>query len=367
MKYWNYIVIAIIIIPLLSCNIPQTDEKVKPTYRDISEFVYASANIVSQNKYQCRSAKSGVIQQIYITKGEKVKKGQRLFNIQVTADVKNRLDNSKLTVKEVESDLRGRSSKLKIIGIELQRVKEQNLIDSINYERRVRLWNQNIGSKNVLEQSLLAYQSSSNRIRTMQLECEQLQINLENNLERATNQVDTERSLLSDFEINSKIEGEVFRVFKEVGEFISSQEVFAEIGSVNKFIIEMNIDEVDISKIEVGDTAFIELQAYPESIYTSTLTYISNIKEESTQTFVAEAVFINEPEKLFNGLAGEANILIERRQNAKVIPSEYVISGNKVITETGEITIRTGVKNLNFVEILNDLDTSTIILKPEIK
>jgi multidrug resistance efflux pump len=356
-----------LILLFLSCNKPQSEEKVKPTYKNISEFVYASVNVVSQNKYQCRPTKSGVIQEIYIKKGEKVKKGQRLFKIQVTADVKNRLDNSRLTVKEVESDLRGRNSKLNSIQIELQKVKEQNLIDSLNYQRRLRLWGQNIGSKSELERALLAYQSSSNRIKTIQLEYDQVKINLENNLEKAKNKVETDRSLLNDFIISSTIDGEVFNVFKEIGEFISSQEIFAEIGSIDNFIINMNIDEVDISKIDIGDTAIIDLQAYPENVYASTLTYISNAKDQATQTFAVEAVFLNRPLKLFNGLAGEANILVERRQNAMVLPSEYLIEGNKVLTDTGEVIISTGVKNLEFVEITNGLDTSMSILKPEIK
>jgi len=365
MKYGYFI--AIFLLVYVGCKNKLTEERVKPIYRDIAEYVYASANVISQNKYQCRPSKSGLIQEIYIKKGEKVKKGQPLFKIKITADVRNRLNNSILTEKEVESSLLGNNSKLNSIKIELKRFKEQNQIDSINYQRRKRLWKQNIGSENELERALLAYQSSSNRLKTLRLEYEQLKINLESNLEKAKNQVATDRSLLRDFEINSNIEGEVFTVYKEVGEFISSQEIFAEIGNVDHFIIEMNIDEVDISKIEIGDTALIDLQAYPERLYTSTLTYISNIKEQATQTFEVEGVFVNPPSKLFNGLAGEANILVERRQNAKVIPSEYLISGNRVLTESGEVNIKTGVKNLKFVEILDGLDTSITILKPEIK
>lgn len=361
----SFLFILLVVAAFVSCKSSEEDASIKPTVRDISEYVYASANIVSQDKYQCRPSNSGIIQDILIKKGDKVKKGQLLFRISATANAKNKLTNATLNLEEMKTNLYGSNSKLNSIKIEIERIEEQNSIDSVNYERRLRLWNQEIGNKSELERSLLTYQSSTSRLESLHLEYDQLKLNLDNSYERAKNQVNTERSSLGDLEVRSQIDGEVFNVLKEVGEFISPQEIFAAIGSVNSFIINMNIDEVDISKIEIGDTAIISLEAYPDKVFESTLSYISNIKDQSTQTFVAESIFTESPTKLFNGLAGEANILVARRKNARVIPSAYLTRGNRVVTEDGEIIVRTGVKNLEFVEIIEGVDTSTTLIKPD--
>ena len=350
-----------------SCQSKQKEDRIKPVLKDISEFVYASANVVSQDLYQSRSTKSGIIQEILVKEGDKVKKGQPLFRIKATADSNNRLYNATVNLNDAKENLSGNNNKLNSIKIDIQQVEEQNLIDSSNYMRRKSLWDQNIGSKNEMEQFLLVYQASSSRLNALQLTYQQTKLNLESNYEKAKNQVRTEQSLLGDLEIVSQIDGDVLSLFKEVGEYISPQENFASIGSNDNFILNINIDEVDISRIAIGDTAIILLEAYPDEVYTSVLNYIANIKDKSTQTFKVEGTFIDRPTKLFNGLSGEANILVARRKNAIVIPSQYLLDRNKVLTEQGSLDIRVGVKNIEYVEILEGIDTSTTLLKPKIQ
>jgi len=362
----NYYILFVILF-LVGCLNSQNKETTKASILDITEFVYASVNVVPKNKYYCRPSKAGFIEEIFVEKGANIKKGQPLFSIKATADVNNRLDNASVNLQQAKDNLFGANNKLTSIQNELRRIKEQNIIDSINYQRRKRLWDQNIGSENELEKTLLSYQSSSSRLDALRIEFLQTKSSLKNQFNKAKNLVDTERSLLDDLVISSKIDGKIFTVFKEIGEFISPQENFAIIANTENFIIEMNIDEADISKIEIGDTAIVHLEAFPDTVYTSMLIFISELKDEITQTFKVEGIFTESPSKLFSGLAGEANILIERRKNALVIPSEYIIDGNNVLTENGLSKVRIGVKNFEYVEILDGIDTTTVLLKPDLQ
>tara|TARA_Y100000385_G_scaffold87669_1_gene90273 strand:+ start:99 stop:1196 length:1098 start_codon:yes stop_codon:yes gene_type:complete len=363
MKYTYFL--TIIVSFSVGCDSVSKEQTTKPTLKDITELVYASANVVPQNTYNCRPSRSGIIEDIFIDEGDQIKKDQPLFSISATADVNNRLNNAKVNLQEAKDNLFGGNNKLTSIEIELVRITEQNQIDSSNYQRRKALWDQSIGSKNQLEQAFLSYQSSSSILNGLKVEYEKTRSTLQNQYDIAQNLVNTEQSLLKDLVIKSKIDGKVFTVFKETGEFISPQESFAEIGSTDDFLIELNFDEVDISKIEIGDTAIVHLEAYPDSVYTSTLSYISETKDDITQTFNVESIFTNAPSKLFNGLAGEANILVAKRKNAITIPSEYLIDGNKVLTSDGQTTVKIGVKSLEYVELLNGIDTSTVLLKPD--
>lgn len=367
MAKYVFLIFTSLTILLVSCQNKQNEDRIKPVFRDISEFVYASAKVVSHDAYQSRSTQSGIIQEIFIKEGDQVKKGQSLFKIKATADSNNKLYNATVTLNEADENLSGNNSKLNSIEIEIQRIKKQNQIDSSNYTRRNRLWEQNIGSKNELENSLLAYQSSTSRLKVLLLDYQQARLNLTSQFEKARNQVKTEQTLLADLEITSQIDGVILSLFKEVGEFISPQENFASIGNNDNFILNINIDEIDISRIAIGDTAIILLEAYPNEVYTSVLSYISKVKDESTQTFKVESTFTENPIKLFNGLSGEANVLVARRKNAIVIPSQYLLDRNKVLTEQGTLNVNVGVKNMEYVEILEGIDTATILLKPDIQ
>lgn len=357
--------IIFIFLLLSSCGESEDDKKIKPIYKDISEYVYASVDIVSANNFTCKSSRSGIVQDIFVEKGMEVKKGQLLFTVSPTAEFKNRLSNAEVNLKDAKDNLLGYNSKLKNVEVEIKRSREKNSLDSINYNRKIQLWNKGIGSKNDLEQTRLNYQNSTSLLELQELKYKQTKIDLSNKYELAKNRLSTERELLNDLEINAEIDGVVFDIFKEKGELITSQEIFAQIGSSKSYEISMNIDEVDISKIELGDTAIIQLEAYADKVYTSLISYISETKDNATQTFEVEAVFLEKPKKLYNGLSGEANILVDRRKNAIVIPSDYILNRNSVLTENGPIEVKTGVKNLEYIEILEGLDSTTFLLKPD--
>ncbi|MBX2816630.1 MAG: efflux RND transporter periplasmic adaptor subunit [Saprospiraceae bacterium] len=349
----------------MGCKPGGEQETTRAELRDISEYVYASVEIVSERTQQCKTPISGIIQNILVERGQKVSSGELLFTITPTADLRNRLSSAELALKDAKDKYLGDNNNLRSIEIEIQRTRENNVLDSINYERKARLWREGIGSENELDQLRLKYQNSGNLLRAQQLQYKQRQAELANAYALAQNRLQTERKLLRDYQVRSEIDGVVFTVFKEKGELILPQEVFAEIGSDDSYVIEMNIDEVDIAKIEVGDTAAIQLEAYGDVIFQSVLRFISATKDASTQTFEVEGAFVEAPSKLYNGLSGEANILVAKRKDAWVIPSEYVRNKNSVLTTEGTIDVKIGVKTLEFVEVLEGIDSSMVLLKPE--
>ena len=258
----------------------------------------------------------------------------------------------------------GNNNLLKNIQLEIKTIKEQVSLDSINFKRQERLWSQNIGRKSDLDQFKLKYQTSQKQLDILEQKLVQTKTNLKNNYKKALTKTKTEKSQLADYTVRSEIAGKVYFINKEVGDFISSQERFAEIGSDDKFKLEMDIDEVDITKIELGDSVLILLDAYANQIFVATVNKIFPKKDDITQTFRVESGFKELPPKLYNGLAGEANIIVSRRNNTLVIPAEYLLPNNKVMTTDGERNIKVGLKNLEFVEILSGIDTTTTIIKP---
>ena len=142
-------------------------------------------------------------------------------------------------------------------------------------------------------------------------------------------------------------------------------EPIAAIGSATDFIIEMLVDEVDIVKLKIGQTALITLDAYGSEVYTAVLSKIYPRKDERSQTFKIEALFTNPPEVLYPGLAGEGNIIVSQKETVLTIPKEYLIGENNVKTEEGIIEIVTGIEDMERVEVRSGLDANTYIIKPE--
>ena len=69
--------------------------------------------------------------------------------------------------------------------------------------------------------------------------------------------------------------------------------------------------------------------------------------------------------QLYTGMSAEANILISEKKNALVIPKEFVRNGNQVRLkgEDQPRTIRKGIEDLQFIEVLEGLSEQDILVK----
>src|SRR6476659_5255289 len=76
MKQW---LLAGLLLLFVSCKSKQ--EVTQPVVQNITESVYASGIIKSLHQYQVFAAANGIIQQIPVTEGSLVKKGDVLFTL----------------------------------------------------------------------------------------------------------------------------------------------------------------------------------------------------------------------------------------------------------------------------------------------
>jgi len=122
---------------------------------------------------------------------------------------------------------------------------------------------------------------------------------------------------------------------------------------------------VDIVKVKKGLKVYITLDSYAEQVFEAKVDKIYPRKDEGSQTFMVEAIFVKPPPTLYPGLSGEGNIIIDQKEEALTIPKEFLINGSKVLTDDGEKEITIGLQNMEMVEVLNGLAENTAIYKPE--
>jgi multidrug efflux pump subunit AcrA (membrane-fusion protein) len=250
------------------------------------------------------------------------------------------------------------------LKLEIETARDQLEWDSLQFKKLKGLWEQKIGSENALEQAQLKYESTRNKLLVLQKRYKQMQSDLEKAFALATNRIEGEKNTLSDFELRAFMDGRVYALHKEEGEVVSPQEPIAEIGSRDSFKIEMDVDEKDVTRIKVGDTAIIALDAYPDEVYRAIVARVLPKKNPQNLTYTVQAEFIASPNLLY-GLSGEGNIIVGKRRQALTLPPEYLYTKGSVMTENGEKAIEIGMKNMQFVEILSGIDSSTNVIKPE--
>ncbi len=359
MKYFGFCVLLFF---QLACN--DQSESTKPKRETIINTVYSSVTIEPNNVYKVNSTFSGNIEEILFDEGDLVKKGDILF-ILANKPYQINQRNEELNHQFLLESFKGKANVMEDLKLEFQTTKINFQNDSANYFRFQNLFEQNACSKVELEKSKLAYQISNKQLEAIHNKIIRKEKEFHTQLNLSQNNIELSRLRTADGIISSKINGKLFQLLKKKGEYASLQEPLAIIGDEKNYYLKMLVDEVDIPKIKLGQKVLVRLEAYKNQVFEATVSRISPKIDEKTQTFQIDAKFKTIPPKLYMGLTGEGNILVDSKHKVLVIPRSYLQPGNKVETDNGLITIKTGIANWDYIEIISGINENTIIYKPK--
>lgn len=356
-----YYLVFLIFLPIVSCNSSEK-KSINPTVDSLVVSVYANASIESADQYSVYSAVTGRVIEVLRKEGDKVFAGEplvKLDNLQASTNLS--------TAKSAVENAKNNEKQLLDLKSQLEVQLEQLALDSMNFLRQQRLWQQQIGSLNQLEQRKLAYEASKNAVKTLKNKISVSSKQLEFNTQQAKNSAQSSEKLLSDFQISSAISGDLFYLNAKIGDWITPVKPVAIIGNAKHFVLRLNIDEMDISQIHENQIAIVSLDAYPGKSFKAHISRIIPIMDQKNQSFTVEAVFDELPEKLFPGLSAEVNIITHIKPKALLIPLSYLGKNNKVTTDQGEVEVKTGLRNMQWVEILEGISANTALFEPEMK
>jgi len=345
-----------------SCSSPP--QEFRAQYQSLTEAVYSTATIVPAEMYTVYSPVNGIIEKSELEEGRLVEQGALLF--QVNNRQSNLSEaNAALNVQLAQDSYLGESAILRELEERIRSVQIRVANDSLNYERQAKLWAQNIGSQQIYETKKLTYELSTNELSSLRSNYLRTKKELARKVELAQNSLQISTANNDEFTITSRLSGTIYEVLKEEGEFVSPQSAVAVVGSTNSFVVQLLIDEVDISYVFPGQKTLVNLDAFGEQIFEAEITRIYPTKDERSQTFKVEAIFKEQPARLFNGLSGEANIIIAKKERVLCLPSQLINENKEVNTPDGLVKVTTGLRNLAFTEILSGIDTATIIYQAQ--
>jgi HlyD family secretion protein len=345
---------------LFACN--NGSEKTTVISEGITESVYASGTVKSRNQYQVFATVNGILNEVLVSEGALVKKGDFLFKLQNTTAQLN-AENAELAAEyaSVNNNI-DKLNELKI-NIDLAYSKKKN--DSLLYVRQQNLWEQKIGSQLELEQRELAYKNSVTAYESAKLKYAELKKQIEFSAKQSKKNLQISQSVKGDFSIKSETDGKVYNILKEQGELITPQMPLAIIGDAGKFLLELQVDEYDIARVKHGQKVLISMDSYKGNVFEATVTKVIPIMNDRTRSFTVEAEFTKAPETLYPNLTVEANIVIQTKDKTLTIPRNYLIGDSVVVLQNNEKKrVEVGLKDYHKAEILSGLNEGETILMP---
>ena len=129
--------------------------------------------------------------------------------------------------------------------------------------------------------------------------------------------------------------------------------------------MEMQVDENDIFRIRKGLKVVVNFDSYKNQVFEAIVSKIYPYMNEKSKSFLVEAEFTKSPPNLFPNLTFEANIVIQEKSKALLIPRTYLVEDSFVIKVNDEkMKVKTGLNDFQRVEILEGLSESDEIKKP---
>lgn len=357
------IVSFLFILVLISTSCSSKQEGVYLSKKTLRVSVYASAKVIPENERTYYASSPGIVEKIYVDEGDAVLENEPL--ILVNKENQEIIKNNAAIQKSIaQKKQRENWSTLQNLRDQINLAKENMMIDSLEWVNRVDLWKQKIGSKKELDLVFLKYQRSKNEYNSLKNQYKSLESELKDQYNIASNNYKQATIKLNNQLVTAEKKSLVYDMLVEEGQFVSNNSPLAVLGDSSNFLIELQIDENDITSIEIGQHVILSLDAFTNKIFEATITKIYPSKIDRTQTFKVEAKFLHKEVKLFKGLNGEANIIISTKNNIYCLPRAYVKDG-KVNTNDGYKDITTGIFNYEYIEVLSELDTNKLIILPE--
>lgn len=350
---------------ILSVGCSEKTTEYKVSYQALTISVYASGIVQAEMQYDLFPNMPGKVQEVLKSPGQEVKPGDTLLLLdidQLTYQFSSARERAQYA-GEKSSAFR---AQLQELQDRLALAQTKKVQDSVLLERQIRLFKENIGAKIELEQRELAFQASKTEVANLKARLSLLESQLTLQARLENNQRSVAEIALEDRVITARSAGIIYDLIPKVGETVSPNRAVATIGDKDRFFIELTIDEYDVLLVKPGQKVVLTLDSRPGEVLHAEISLIRPMMQSASRTFLANATFLQPISGLYPGLSAEANIIIETKPQALLIPIRYLISDSLVHISPKETrVVKTGERNLEWVEILEGLQDGEIIYAPE--
>ena len=193
----------------------------------------------------------------------------------------------------------------------------------------------------------------------------------ESTLEKAQSSLDSTQDTYDDYTVTAPISGTVISKSVKQGDNVkngNSTTTLAVIYDMSSVTFQMNIDELDISNVEVGQQVEVVADAFEDKMFTGKVTNISLEGSSSNGvTYYPVTVTLDEVGGLLPGMNVEGTIIVDSAEDALAVPADALQRGNRVyvkdetVTEAQgrvpagfrEVEVETGLISADYVEIVS--------------
>lgn len=341
--YWiiitGVVLVAIVVVAKLAGGSKPAEVYVeKAAVRDIIEIVSATGKIQPETELKISSDVSGEITEMMVKEGDQIKKGDLLCRIRPDLYVS--------AFDRVNASVNTSKANMKSAQAQLEQAKASLANSEAVYNRNKKLLEQNAISQQEFDAIRAQYEGAKANMQALEASVNASQYNIMSS-EAALKEANTN---LEKTYIYSPVDATVSKLSVEKGERVvgvsgmTGTEILR-LANLNEMEVSVEVNENDIIKVHLRDTAIIEVDAYMDRKFRGIVTEIANssnssgISIDQVTNFTVKVRMLRESYSfLINdknlipfrpGMSASVDIQTRRVKNVVTIPIQAVTTRNE--------------------------------------
>lgn len=367
----------------------------KVTKRNITEVITANGKIQPETEVKISPDVSGEIIELVVKEGDAVTAGQYLLRIKPDNYISIR-DRAQASVNTAKANLASARAMLAQVEARYQQA-------LLTYNRSEKLWDERAISQSEWESAQSAFEIAKSDVTASQ----QNVAAAEYSVHSAEASLNEARENLTKTSVYAPIDGYITSLMVEKGERVVGTELMTgtemmRVANLDRMEILAQVNENDIVRVQLNDSAIIEVDAFPDRKFRGVVTEIANsanttgVATDQVTNFEVKILIskdsysdlINDeiPQPLRPGMSASVDILTESKYNVLSVPLQSVtLMADSLITDetrpegtesdepieivfvyqdsrviTTEVT--TGIQDNNYIEILSGLSENNEVV-----
>jgi RND family efflux transporter MFP subunit len=325
---------------------------IRPDRRDLEVTLGYTGDILPNRQTPIFAKSTGYIRAIHADRGQHVKAGQVLAEIEPT-ELEAALDQARATVAAAEAQLQVARSNLESARANL--LNQQALLaraqavlanDARQAARLAELFGKGLVAAAERDNARTAHESSQAAVRAQEAQVEVARVQIETAASQsrlAETQVEQQRAglrmaqmRLNDTRVLAPFSGYVAQRSLDVGASVSSQAAATSNSSVAILVlqdidpvkVQVEIPERDVPRVRPGSVVRLATDAYPGRRFSGSLARIVHSLDPRTRTMGVEVDIPNSEQLLKPGMYARVELVLEVRRGALMVPLE-VLTGSE--------------------------------------
>jgi len=301
---------------------------------DLARSVVATGKVEPLAKVEVKSKASGIVKQVFVDYGDRVKQGQVLVELD-KEELQARVREARATLLAAQAAQEAAQATYERNRVEAEGPDLPFLKASMDRARK--LHDDGLIAQAVLEDSEKAYQLALNKqmvaLRNVSVTRAEV-ARAKAQVAQAQAALERAEEDLRNSTIVSPMEGLVLSRDVEVGDAVSSILVLGSqatlvmtLGDVSEVYVKGKVDEADISKVYFGQPARIVVESLKEKKFEGKVTKISplGVEKDNVTTFEVRVSIQNPTGELKANMSANAEIILEEKHGVLMIPEAAVV------------------------------------------